>query len=172
MENSKKKLLIDDERIKEIVSSENPHLVIEPLFNVNIYDGEEHYEKDLAPFTMSQRYIYAINWYDAEVNNGGHYQFFNNSTGIVWEDALKGFEAIGATKNYIILKEAIDRMGGRPSKDRIERQAQLNQFGYGYDDFDDLDDAYYEISLNLNKLLCVYIEENAKDFHFLGESEA
>ncbi|HCZ34456.1 MAG TPA: hypothetical protein DHV26_00850, partial [Cytophagales bacterium] len=29
------------------------------------------------------------------VSNGGHLQFYSNSTGSVWEDAVKGFKLIG-----------------------------------------------------------------------------
>ena len=67
-----------------------PQSLIDPLWwSVSIYDGKEQYEKDLAPFTSSQRAIFAVQWYEAEVSNGGHDQFLCNSTGIVWEDALK-----------------------------------------------------------------------------------
>lgn len=45
---------------------------------------------------LEQRYLLAINWYFGEVNNGGHHQFFYNSTGIVWEDVvLNGFKHFG-----------------------------------------------------------------------------
>ena len=50
----------------------------------------------MNPFSLPQRYVFAIQWHIGEVNNGGHYQFYDNSTGIVWEDSLKGFEVIGA----------------------------------------------------------------------------
>jgi len=56
---------------------------------------------------LPQRYIFTIEWYIAEVNNGGHDQFYFNSTGIVWKNALKGFEEIKHTKAHNILKESI-----------------------------------------------------------------
>jgi hypothetical protein len=63
--------------------------VIDPLWwSVSIHDGPKKYEADLGHFSYPQRYIFAIQWYVAEVNNGGHNQFFFNSTGIVWKDAL------------------------------------------------------------------------------------
>ena len=62
-----------------------PQSLIDPLWwSVSIYDGKEQYEKDLAPFTSSQRVIFAVQWYEAEVSNGGHDQFLCNSTGIPW----------------------------------------------------------------------------------------
>ena len=66
--------------------------VIEPVFwSVSIYDGPEKYESDLASFSNEQRLLLAYHWYLSEVNNGGHDQFYYNSTGIVWRDALKAF---------------------------------------------------------------------------------
>jgi len=141
--------------------------IIAPLWwSVSIYDGEEKYENDLKPFTISQRYIFAIQWYSAEVNNGGHCQFYGNSTGIVWEDALKGFEAIGAEQNIKIMKETMKRMREIPSKDHAERQEQLAKFD---SDFNDLDSLYYEIESEMIKALYDYIRKNTKEFMFSGE---
>ncbi len=40
-----------------------PQSLIDPLWwSVSIYDGKEKYEKDLAPFTSSQRAIFAVQW--------------------------------------------------------------------------------------------------------------
>jgi len=169
MGNTTKLLVLDDERIMEIASSPYPHMVVEPLFDINIYDGKEQYEKDLAPFTLPQRHIYAINWYVTEVDNGGHFQFYSNSTGIVWEDALKGFKAIGAELNYDILKKSAILLGGNPSKDREERQKQMELLKYNCDTFDELDNAYFESKKTMYEFLCAYIKSNAKDFYYSGE---
>ena len=162
-------MIIDE----KLINSNDPQAVIDPVWwSVSIYDSEEKYEEDLKPFTLHQRYVFAIQWYVAEVNNGGHNQFYTNSTGIVWEDALKGFEAIGALKNVNIIKESADRIGGKPSKDRDERNKQLKQSCGDNEDcdlFDDLDDSYYESESEMYELLNAYIKANAKDFIFSGE---
>jgi hypothetical protein len=171
MENKEsKKLIIVDEKL---INSNDPQAVIEPVwFSVSIYDGEEKYEEDLKQFTVPQRYVFAIQWYVAEVNNGGHDQFYFNSTGIVWEDALKGFEVIGVLKNVDIVKESVARMGGKPSKDRDKRNEQLEQ-AYGDDEdgdlFGDLDDLFYKSESEMDELLNTYIKANTKDFLFSGE---
>jgi len=141
--------------------------VIEPLWwSVSIYNGEEKYESDLEPFTKPQRYVFAIQWYSAEVNNGGHCQFYDNSTGIVWEDALKGFELIGARCNIDIIKESANRMGGKPNKDRELRQEQMTSYN---SEFGDLDKLYYETEANMILLLSAYIRENVEAFVFSGD---
>jgi hypothetical protein len=83
---------IDD----KVMETRDPMKVIDPLWwTVSIYDSKEKYEKDLKSFSFHQRAVFALMWYMAEVNNGGHSQFYSNSTGIVWEDAMDGFELIG-----------------------------------------------------------------------------
>lgn len=142
--------------------------IVAPLWwSVSTDKGEEKYENDLKPFSIPQRYLFAIEWYIAEVNNGGHDQFYFNSTGIVWEDALKGFEAIGASKNVEILKESIARIGGNPSKDHMTRQENLLDIKEL--DLSDLDKLYYESEGDVMNLLCSYIKANAKDFYFSGK---
>jgi len=140
--------------------------IISPLwFSVSIYDGEYKYNQDLKPFSLPQRYIFAIEWYIAEVNNGGHDQFYFNSTGIVWKDALKGFEEIKHTKAHNILKESIQRFDETPSMDRSARQNQLDKHN---PDFSDLDSNFYMIS-DIDNLIMKYIKENEKDFYFDGD---
>ena len=169
MEYSKKNFVVDE----KLINSNDPQAVIDPVWwSVSIYDGEEKYEEDLKHFTVPQRYVFAIQWYSAEVNNGGHDQFYYNSTGIVWEDALKGFEAIGALKNASIVQESAVRMGGRPSKDRDKRNDQLELAYNNADDsdlFGDLDDSFYKSESEMYEVLNAYIRANTKDFIFSGE---
>lgn len=86
---TKKHITIND----SVIALRDPMTVIAPLWwTVNIYDSKDEYEKDLEPYSFHQRSVLAIMWYMGEVNNGGHYQFYTNSTGIVWEDAMDGFD--------------------------------------------------------------------------------
>ena len=73
--------------------------LIQPAWEtVNIYGSYEEYEESLKTYTTEQRYLLAMHWLGAEVDNGGFQQFLGNSTGIVWEDAYKGYQAIGSEK--------------------------------------------------------------------------
>lgn len=156
-------MIVDD----KLIDSNDVQSIIDPLWwSVSIYDGEKQYNKDLEKFSTSQRYVFAIQWYIAEVDNGGHDQFYFNSTGIVWEDAMKGFEAMGLLENYEIIKESAQRMGGYPSKDRTERQNQLDKLESS---FDDLDDRFYKIEQNIDGYLLKYIRKNRNDFFFKGK---
>jgi Domain of unknown function (DUF4375) len=117
--------------------------VVKPVFwSVSIYDGPEKYESDLANFSTEQRLVLAYHWYLSEVNNGGHYQFYDNSTGIVWPDALKAFRAIGHQEVVTIIEESALRLGGDPSLDREARQRQLEDM---HPDFEDLDQELFKL---------------------------
>ncbi|NGZ77704.1 DMP19 family protein [Saccharibacillus alkalitolerans] len=151
---------------EETINGNDIDAIIEPLWwNVNIYDGEKEYKDDLKKFTLPQIYTFAIEWYLAEVNNGGHDQFFSNSTGIVWEEALNGFKAIGIEDYYTILLEAVNRLGGKPNMDREKRQDQLVEYNA---DFEDLDHRIYQSESHIEEKILSYIRENQKEFLFKG----
>ena len=146
----------------------DPQSIIEPLWwSVSIYDGPEKYESDLNEFSLPQRYVFAIQWYIAEVNNGGHEQFFFNSTGIVWKDALQGFKEIGHKRAEQILQSAIDKIGGNPPLSRETRQAILEKCEA---DFENLDSELCEIN-DLESEIMQYIKAHAEYFLFSGNVE-
>ncbi|GEM_PF-2404459 len=115
--------------------------------------------------------VFAVWWYQAEINNGGHAQFFGNSTGIVWEDALKGLGLMGLRENQAILQEAVGRLGGAPAKERQKRLDQLDLFE---PTFDDLDQRFDVLMLNntLYDGINRYIQEHRASFHFDGTIES
>jgi hypothetical protein len=143
--------------------------VIAPVwYSVSIYDGPAQYEKDLARFSQEQRIVFACAWYLAEVNNGGHDQFYSNSTGIVWKDAQKGFNTIGLKEFADIVAESALRVGGEPSLDRKKRGAQMDKLK---PDFGDLDDRLFalEDKIDVEKKLMEYIRANRAKFYFSGK---
>jgi hypothetical protein len=156
---------IDDDTI----AVGDPWVVIEPVWwSANIYDGPEQYELSLLQFSRSQRLVFAVFWYRSEVNNGGHDQFYFNSTGIVWKDALEAFRSLDAPEFASILSESAARLGGSPSLDRDERGEQLDTLA---PDFNDLDDRFYEAEkkLNLDDRIISFIRARASDFYFAGK---
>ena len=156
-------LVVDE----DVIKSNDEFKAIEPVWwSVSIYDGEDQYNRDLEQFTIQQRYVFAIYWYTAEVCNGGHDQFYFNSTGIVWEDAMNGFQAINAHENYSIIKESANVLGGSPNKDREKRQTELEKYK---PDFTELDERFYAIESSMIEMLRAYIKDNAESFYFIGE---
>lgn len=151
------------------VASKDASAIIEPAWlSANIYGSYEDYESSLAKFSRAQRFLVAVSWYAAEVNNGGHDQFYSNSTGIVWKDARQGFVEIGIPEAAAIMTESAKRMGGQPSFDRTERNRVLDQ---KKPKFDDLDDRFYELNVGIDAKMLKYIRSRPKEFLFDGEIE-
>ena len=103
---------------------------------------------------------------DAEINNGGLAQYFFNSSGDRWTDAITGYRTFGLQERLAILDEAISRFGeARPSTDRKTRQGQLAKL-YRRNDriFDDLDARYYACSEDLDVFISRFVLENPDDF--------
>jgi uncharacterized protein DUF4375 len=151
-----------------MIAAGNLDAVIHPVHWIaTIYDGPAMYEKSLRQFTHPQRLIWALNWYIYEVENGGHKQFYSNSTGIVWRDAMEGFEAIGVPKGAEILAVSAQRLGGQPSLDRSERQEQLKAWD---PDFEDLDEEFGELEekVDLEEQMMAYVQSRPAEFHFSG----
>jgi hypothetical protein len=164
----KQHIKIDD----KVIETRDPMKVIDPLWwSVSIYDSKAKYEKDLAPFSFHQRSVFALMWYMAEVNNGGHAQFYSNPTGIVWEDAMKGFELIGLTEGMKIIEASAKRFGTKPGFDREERDHVLDSLNI---DFDDLDSRFYKLdsAVNITGRIADHIQKYKEAFYFEGEIEA
>ena len=160
---------IESDITDSIINTNDVQAIIDPVWwTGDIYQSYDIYVNSLKSFTEGQRYVYAIQWYQSEVDNGGHDQFFYNSTGIVWQDALKGFEMIGLPKYYKILLDAIKRFKDKPAFDRNERINQLESLKLN---FDDLDDRFYSLDKSepLQTGLMRYIDSNKKEFYYHGQ---
>ena len=132
--------------VEEILATDDMWTINEPAYwTINIYGSYDNYLESAKGFTVEQRYLNAICWYFAEVNNGGHHQFFYNSTGIVWEDALAGLRLFKMDTLADNLQSVIDYFGGSVPFDREERWAILKDWDDEVFDFlDKKDDVLYE----------------------------
>ncbi len=134
--------------VEEILATDDMWTINEPAYwTINIYGSYDDYLESAKGFTLEQRYLNAISWYFAEVNNGGHHQFFYNSTGIVWEDALAGLRLFKMAPLADNLQSVIDYFGGSIPFDRAERWTILQDWENEEELFDFLDkkdDVVYE----------------------------
>jgi hypothetical protein len=156
---------IDDESINK----NDVYTIMDPVYwNITIYDGEQKYLESLIPFSKEQRLLIAIRWYLEEVNNGGHEQFYSNSAGIVWRDAIIGFKELGIDGVVKIIEESVMRLGGNPSLDRESRNEELKRYNCK---FDDLDDQFYKLEgcIDIDEIMKNYILKHRSAFYFDGE---
>lgn len=157
--------IIDD----SVIHSNDVQAIIDPLWwTADIYQSYDVYVTSTKQFSENQRYVFAIQWYQAEVNNGGHDQFFSNSTGIVWKDVINGFKQIGLTNYLAIIDEAVSKFKDKPDFDRDIRNIQLQSSDIS---FDDLDSRFYELDKTepLQTELMRFIRNNRSDFYFHGQ---
>jgi hypothetical protein len=159
-----KHFVVDD----ALIENDDVYAVIDPVWwTANIYDGVEAYERSLSSYSKQQRLVFAVTWYRSEVNNGGHDQFYYNSTGIVWPDALEAFQVIGLDSFAEVLNQSAERFSSPPSRDRDARNDQMDT---DEPEFDDLDTRFYalEESVDMDAKLMEYIRRNRSDFYFDG----
>lgn len=96
--------------------------------------------------TVAEKHICAIEGLDAQVNNGGFVQYYFNSTGDRWRDALNGLAAIGATKRHEAMSATIAKFGKvGPSPDRDRRMSELSRIEHKQEDpFSEQDKVWYD----------------------------
>ena len=155
--------------VEEIQATDDMWTINEPAYwTINIYGSYDDYIETSKRFTLEQRYLNAICWYFAEVNNGGHHQFFYNSTGIVWEDALAGLRLFNMKELAENFQSVLDFFGGTVPFDRAERWHLLQQYEDNPEFFeflDEKDDAVYTYDGILED---VFVHENPQLFVFDG----
>ncbi|RRC91202.1 DUF4375 domain-containing protein [Erysipelotrichaceae bacterium OH741_COT-311] len=172
---AQKKKIYKKITIEDIQNLEDYWDIIDPMLQIiNIYDSYEDYIRSAESFTLEQRYLLALHWYFAEVNNGGHHQFFYNSTGIVWEDVLNGFKHFKMPEFAANFQKVIDYCGGSISLDREERWNMLESLENKNEEeffkiLDEADDFIYKYEGEENELN--YIKANPEKFVFEGEYE-
>ena len=153
--------------VEEIQATDDMWTINEPMYwTINIYGSYDDYLESANSFTVEQRYLNAISWYFAEVNNGGHHQFFYNSTGIVWEDALAGLRLFKMDILADNLQSVIDYFGGSVPFNREERWTILKDWDDEVFDFlDGKDDVVYEYEGIFED---VFVHEHPELFVFDG----
>ena len=114
--------------------------------------GQEFYLEQVRALTAEQAGLFAAFWCHAEVCNGGFYQFFGNSTGIVGPEAVTGFTTLGLEPAARIVEEAMGMLGARFPRDWKWRSAVLKKIHKPEDlraersPFEHQDNAFYEVA--------------------------
>ena len=124
---------------------------------------EEDAEK--APLTLPQRYLYALNLLEMEVNNGGLCQFFVNSSRLAAPWVSEGLSAIGAAEHRelfdgFIAKYKIDVNDLASFSIRRMRDFEMQAKRYPFDEYDD---QFYTLP-SLQEPLTAYIRKHIDEF--------
>ena len=119
---------------------------------LNIYGEPEEYLEQLKNVAEPHAMLYAANWCQIEVCNGGFYQFFHNSTGILAPEAVGGFKLIGVPRAANVVMMAMRMLGRAYPRARRRRMAKLVRIRKPEDlkaersPFDKLDNAFYKVT--------------------------
>lgn len=114
--------------------------------NLSWDDGPEGFLRQFRMVQPRVGHLYAAHWCQSEVRNGGFYQFFWNTTGLLAPEALDGFRAVGITEWSAILAEAMEFFGHPYPRERAARQKLLpghNGKHSGRYPFDALNERFY-----------------------------
>ena len=134
--------------------------ITEYLFN------KSNYGETLSNLNPSELTIYLVEELQTEVMNGGFDQYFFNSSGDHWEDAVIACEKIGAVKTADLLREAVQAFGCELPKNREQREETIDSKARdGYDEaLTLLDSAFYDYSENVDTLSFQYCQRHKELF--------
>ena len=101
-----------------------------------------------------------------EVYNGGFAQYFLNSSGNTWKDAVRGLEVIGATRDLQLVQRVVALFGAEgPNVDQNARSVRLAALVKQSEEvFDDYETALYGDPDEREVLLLKYVAQHAADF--------
>jgi hypothetical protein len=109
-----------------------------------------------------QRLAHLAFWYESEVQNGGHLQYFENRGTTLLDETLAALSALGANCQRGILEEA-GRAFLANSRARIVKPDQYVATALA-GEFDAFDSAFYTCEPSIHQLLERYLEQHRDRF--------
>ena len=115
-------------------------------------------------FTPTQRIAHLAFLYDGEVNNGGHYQFFENKGLEAAKETLLALDLLGASRQRSTLEAAITIY--RRINPEQTKVASLEEFAEGAREghYDRFDQSYYACKPTLEEYLKAWLDSNQDEF--------
>ncbi len=119
----------------------------------------------LSPYDeldSTQRVAHHALWYDSEINNGGHLQYFENHGTEHADEASAALKTIGANCQAAIFAKALSQ---RRSRDRdaiatVQEYVETALAG----EYESLDSDFYACEPTISTLLEAYLERNESAF--------
>lgn len=145
---------------KEAVLNE-PHLIWNAFVDLV---ATEDYER----MTQAQQVAHLVFWYDSEVQNGGHYQYFANSAGRRCNEALDALVLLGLECQALVLHQAIAAWGSENRVPPTTTQEFLD--GAPVDWFDRFDTPYDSCRPAIMDALQGYLEEHQEEFIIIEDA--
>jgi len=140
-------------RISRKDAEENPYLIWNEFVHLVGL-------RDYAELSIEQRPAHLVYWYDNEVLNGGHLQYFENKKCEHLEETIIALGQLGALSYQEILRKASTLFLSRPRKriDTIEEYVETAR----EEEFSEYDKRFYRLYKDSPKL-ADYLERHLKE---------
>jgi hypothetical protein len=157
------KLRVTDEMLK---SEYLPHEAGDLVATTYRIETSEESAAKLRQLPVQWGTLEALMYYDMEVNNGGHHQYFWNARGYFVDLVEKGLEHFGAREHLQIFREARSRYDPKRYLAEDAERDPKKAFLRGYDEkrYEDLDNRYYDANPQLAKIVDEYIRAHVVEF--------
>jgi hypothetical protein len=117
--------------------------------------------EDYEDLVEGQRVAHLVFWYDSEVQNGGHLQYFRNPAGRHAGEAIAALREVGAEEQSSILGDAIKRWDRGP-RPRIETPEEFVAADQAL--FADLDSCFHDSDPSIHQCLERYLDDHESLF--------
>lgn len=127
-----------------------------------IWRKTEKSDDSFSNLTEVERVFIYVDMLEGQVNNGGFDQFFFNSSGDYAHEILTAYKQIKAYRTVELIEKAIDLFPSLPIPKDTEarRQIMLGINESISNEWDKLDNKFYQYEDNIAKLLIDYIRRN------------
>jgi hypothetical protein len=122
--------------------------LVEPIWDKIDIDGADVFLKSYSQAPRKAALLYAAHFCQSEICNGGFYQLFHNSTGVLVPEAVDGFRSIGQTEVAEIVETATRILGSPYPRDHDSRRSVLAALDKKT--FTALDDKFYALIASEN----------------------
>jgi hypothetical protein len=152
---------VKDYRVKRSQATESLPEIIELLADAVAGANVATRPRILDAATRGQRLLCGFYFYWDDVTNGGHWQYFSNYTGDLWEEALEATQVLGLPEEKILRAAVALFPKKQPGTTRPERRKQLAKIDRAR--LDKLDDRFYDLCGDYKKIRR-YIDEHSDEF--------
>ena len=142
-------------------------IVTQKMLELNAYEKWNQFihliaMEDYIDLTRVQRIAHLCFWYDSEVQNGGHLQFFLNRDPDLLDETKQALIELGAVKQASVLSNAMNiaLTNGIPKVETIQEYVDEALVGM----FDEVDTEYHHCKPDITKLLELFLEYHEDEF--------
>jgi hypothetical protein len=118
--------------------------------------------EDYGRLSPEQRPAHLVFWYESEVQNGGHFQYFENRGTEFLTATVEALGLLGATCQQQVLREAGARWLSR-SRSRVETAQEFCDTALE-GEFDSFDSRFHGCSPSLQQVLEAHLERHQASF--------